>query len=269
VPTPPTTINIFAVDTDTTGNTATSVNGPDPAHPSSVNPVDQCRAFASNTSQTFDVDIILDQVPSPGMGGFGIDFVYSQSVLNVTAANASMLLNSTAPTGSILPFGVDALPDSDGDFRASYSDFAGAADAGEGVLLRLTLLVVGTGHSALTISTDPAALGNPQVNDQGGGVYVNDHVNNGDIYVGATCPPITPQSLAGPVAVAGARQEPNAVPNAQSDAQPKALPKAGGEPISGSDLFAEILLLVLGGAAVALGGASVVLARRRRTYRAE
>jgi hypothetical protein len=193
----PTTIDIYAVDTNTAGNTATSVNGPDPTHPASVNPVDQCRdgftAADVIANTTFDIDIIVDQVPATGMASFGVDLIYNPAVLNVAAVNGSMLINATLPLGTIINPGTDSTPDADGDFTASYVDLGGGVDVGEGVLLRLTMKIVGAGHSPLDITTDPFTLGNPSVNDGGGSPYTLDHKNNGDVYVVSSCP--TPMDL--------------------------------------------------------------------------
>src|SRR6266545_7492170 len=130
-------IDIIAFDTDTTLNTATHVES-----------IEDCVSLAS-VGNTAVVDLVVDQVPADGVGGFETDVLYNPAIVKVTAVQGSFLLAASGPSGITSTF-TDPVPDTDGDFRVSFLDSSTNYESGEGVLARITFEAVGNGKANLT-----------------------------------------------------------------------------------------------------------------------
>ncbi len=120
------------------GNTATTVG-----------PIDAGRSITCGA--TFNVDIVIQGVAN--ISGFQANLLYNPAALKVTAVNYNYLLTTTGTV--VIDFG-DPTPDTDGDFLLfaamfSTSPFTGAS--GDGVLARITLQAVGSGSSALDLTS--------------------------------------------------------------------------------------------------------------------
>jgi hypothetical protein len=135
---------------------------------------------------TFDVDVVIQGVTN--IAGFQADLLYNPAVLKVTGVNYNFLLTTTGT--AVIDFG-DATPDTDGDFfllAAMYSitPFTGAS--GNGVLARITLEAVGSGSSALDLTSvkmaDDTAISIPPTDANG--FYVGP-VSDASIVVNPPC----------------------------------------------------------------------------------
>jgi len=141
------------------GNTATAVG-----------PIDTSRS--TTCGAIFNVDVVIQGVTN--IAGFQADLLYNPAVLRVTAVNYNFLLTTTGRV--VINFG-NPTPDTDGDFllfAAMYSitPFTGAS--GNGVLARITLEAVGSGSSALDLTSvkmaDANAISIPPTD--GNGFYI-------------------------------------------------------------------------------------------------
>ncbi len=182
-------IATLAVDANTAGNTATTVGT-----------VDSCLGNVVANGATFDIDIIVDAVPTydnpatltdhTGLSTFGIDLVYDPAVLKVTANNAAMLLASGG--SGYTPFSLsNSVPDTDGDFSVNEVDLSTNYDSGAGVVDRITLQAIANGHSTLVINQDPGLLGNPQILASDSIPYSVGSILNGEVFVGSACGAVT------------------------------------------------------------------------------
>lgn len=173
-PTPTPSAVELAVDTDTTGNTATSLGA-----------LETCNSVAA-AGDTLDIDVVVTGVlpydaatGSGGVIGFQANLLYDPAVLNVVGANVNMMLG--ADPGSIILDVSDLLPDGDGDWLAAAADLgSGSQASGEGVLVRVTLQAVGNGVSSLS-------LGGPIVVDGASAGYPLGSVLAGEVVVGGLC----------------------------------------------------------------------------------
>lgn len=127
------------------GNTATHVET-----------IEDCISLSA-VGQTAVVDLVADQVPADGMGGFETDVLYNPAIVKVTAVQGSFLLASSG-SSSISSFS-NTVPDTDGDFRTSFLDSSTSYESGEGILVRLTFQAVATGKT--TLSTADLSYGLP------------------------------------------------------------------------------------------------------------
>jgi hypothetical protein len=171
-------INLLAVDTDPTGNTATSLGT-----------IDDCAVIQSG--QPVNVDIVVDSVPSAGVSGLGVDVMYDASVLRVTAINYNYMM--TAGGGAIMFAFMDPLPDSDGDFRADIADLSQNFETGQGVLARVTFEAVDTGVSPIVLTDQISGDNLTDILDSNSAFYDISEVRAANISVGAACP--TPADL--------------------------------------------------------------------------
>ncbi len=161
-----TTIDIVAVDTNPTGNTALTIGT-----------TEQCRSVSSGASVT--VDVVVDQVPAAGLTQFGFNLGYDPALLEVSDANPNFMLKGQVP--AFILDSSDFVPDTDGDFRGDVQDASANFETGDGVLMRLTLQAIGDGVSQLVLS-------NTSVLDPDGNPYAIDNVNLGQLAIGELCP---------------------------------------------------------------------------------
>ncbi len=167
------TIDIVAFDTDTSGNT-----------PTSVGTIEDCISLAA-VGDTATVDVIVDQVPADGAGGIEGAIVYSSSIVRVNASVGTTMMLGAGASSSVTGF-TNPLPDSDGTFGFAYIDSSTDYESGEGVMIRLTLQAVGTGRATLSIQ-DPDANPYPLVYAPDTSSYAIDNVVGGTIAVGVPC----------------------------------------------------------------------------------
>ncbi len=168
------TINLLAVDTDITGNTA-----------SSIGPVEDCKPVSAGEFVT--VDIVVDDVPEPGVQSFGTDILYDPTVLEVTAVDGNLLL--VAQGGTLITF-AGPLPDSDGVYRWEAADLGGpsAYETGPGVFLRVTFRAVGPGISPIVLSDEIQGDGTPDAYYEGGIPFLINDLRSATIGVDEDCP---------------------------------------------------------------------------------
>ena len=144
-------IDIIAIDMDPTDNT-----------PTSVGVINSCRTGSPNDQ--IEVDVVVDEVHASDMVSVNeFDLVYDHTLLRVLfrSAAAGTLIGQA---GSYLDTG-DTLPDSDGNYRHSARDLTGPHEHGEGTLVRLTLLVIGSGVSQLQLTDNLEMDGEPDIRD--------------------------------------------------------------------------------------------------------
>lgn len=166
-------IDIIAFDMDVAGNTATHVET-----------IEDCVSLSA-IGQTAVVDLVADQIPAYGIGGFETNVLYNPAVVKVAAVQGSLLLAASGASG-ITSYS-NAVPDTDGNFRASFLDSSVNYESGEGVLLRLTFEAVGTGKA--TLSTADLEYGLPFPNIYAPDTSSFDVTQNigGTISVGTAC----------------------------------------------------------------------------------
>jgi hypothetical protein len=173
-------IGRLAIDADPTSSPLNT--------PTAIGSTETCKSFATAANQTFDIDVVVDSIPSPGAVAFELDLLYNPAVLKVTGLNEQLLLLQNPPPGTILNFG-DATPDTDGDFHLAAINHVGGYETGAGVLARITLQVVGAGVSTLDIAQDPSFVGKPQILQSGGAPFRLGAVRGASVGVGSPCPP--------------------------------------------------------------------------------
>ena len=175
----------LGIDTNPSGNTATSLGKTDACHRVDLN-------------DTLDVDIVIKDVSE--LLGWEIWFAYDSSRLQVTSRNVRMF-QAANPNSNVFD-AADAVPDSDGLYVAAAVDIGdGAQDSGSGVLARLTLKAVAPGISDLTLPQpdldgDGRIDGGPiltdhngdRIGDEDGDGFFDGKVTNARIAVGTECP---------------------------------------------------------------------------------
>jgi hypothetical protein len=168
-------VNLLAVDTDPTGNTATSLGT-----------IQDC--VTASSGELVTVDVVVDSVPEPGVQSFAVDVLYDPAILEVTAVDYNQLL--VASGGSLFTI-VNPLPDRDGDYRFEAADLAGAGayETGPGVFLRITFRAVGTGVSQIVLSDELSGDFMPNViYPPAGDKFWIEQLQAGAISVGTNCP---------------------------------------------------------------------------------
>lgn len=143
-----TTVDRVAIDTNITSNTATAIGA-----------LNSC-IIVPSIGQTTQVDVVVGPVGVPSdrrLIGVGFEFGYNPAVVNVSGEGHSFLLAANAGS-SLFPAGDETLgfPHTDGSFNESTVDIGplpGSAEAGPGVLSRITLTAVGTGISSLSLAS--------------------------------------------------------------------------------------------------------------------
>jgi hypothetical protein len=100
---------------------------------------------------TFNVDVVIQGVTD--IAGFQANLLYNPATLRVKAVNYNFLLSTTG--AAVLDLG-NSTPDTDGDFllfAAMYSITPIIGASGNGVLARISLEAVGSGSSALDLTS--------------------------------------------------------------------------------------------------------------------
>jgi hypothetical protein len=170
-----TSIEILAVDTDTTGNSALTIGA-----------TEQCSEVTSGSSVA--VDVIVDQVPEAGLTQFGFNLGYDPALVEVASVNYQLMLRGLLPA-SVLNAS-DPTPDSDGDFRVDVVDASANLESGDGTLIRITLDTLADGIAALSLS-------NASVLDPNMEPYALDNVLLGQLAIGTSCPEPADVSVTG------------------------------------------------------------------------
>ena len=174
----------MGIDTDATGNSATSLGD-----------IDAC--VSVGTGQTFDVDVYVTDVAN--LAAWQANMAYDATLLRVTAADIE-LFAAGAEEGRTLSLS-DTAPDQDGTFVLAAVDATPDSEGhnGSGVLARLTLEAVASGTSFLTL--DGIILGNPSANSIGD-VTGDDHfdgaVGYAQVWVDQPCPSELPTPTPNP-----------------------------------------------------------------------
>ena len=161
----------FAIDLDTTGNTATSLGTRD-----------EC--LDVNAGDTINIDVTATNVPAAtGMISFAYALLYDSSAITISAKNNAGLL-STAP-GYIEFDAGDPVPDSDGNYVATVVDITAAGVSGTGFLQRITIDVApGATPGGYTLTLDPANTAHVGTT---GLSYPPDELFGARLAVGVTC----------------------------------------------------------------------------------
>ena len=172
-------IDLIAIDVDTTGNSAT-------AYPSTV---DTCAEIASGGSRVIDI-VVGPDIPSDlPLKLYQFDLRYDSAVVNVSAVDAAQLLN--ANSGSTVFSAAEQVPGTDGSHTIAALDTNGnAGESGPGVVARVTLKAVGTGTSELKL----------RLGKEGAALFTSstqpipiEKVQSAIIAVGTSCPATLPQ----------------------------------------------------------------------------
>jgi len=177
------------IDTDPSGNTATSLGSIEPC-------------ISVSSGQTFDVDIFVTDVPN--MAGWDARLTYDGSVVNVVGMDTKLFLAAN-PGSNVIELSPDDLPDSDGAYGIVSADMGEwVGETGSGVLARLSLKAVGEGASALALTevylADPSIPPKP-IGANSGGKYFGGPISGAQVWVGEACPtgplpPLTPPPVA-------------------------------------------------------------------------
>jgi hypothetical protein len=191
----PGSIGQAAIDADPTGNTAPGSTLVGEAY-EPQGELDACVEVGSGA--TFEVDIILDQVPEdPGTSGGGVILAYNGSIIQITGI--------TSPG---IPFHApETFPNATGTQVVSWGDFSNVY-YGELVFATVTFQAVGSGTSPIDIQIpgDQGIIPGPGV----GTIPVNNIVD-GSVAVGGSCTgpvPTTPPATTAPATTAPATTAP-------------------------------------------------------------
>lgn len=188
----PGTVDIVAIDAETSGNL-----------PTFVADIDGCRDGLS-PGQFVTIDVVVDEIdPADGIGGAGFDLVYSPALLRIEsrAGGDAVLFYQAAPLGLYFDAFSEPLPDSDGDYRHDAVELGGTVESGEGVVARFVVQVVAAGVATIDL-TDLTFLvdGEPDILAFNGSVL--DVIQPpGDIELrsdGSVCPTGTPPGTQSP-----------------------------------------------------------------------
>lgn len=172
---PPPTLYEVAIDTQPAGNTATSIG-----------PVDNCTGVPNGAM--FDIDIILPDLPSPGLAGFGFNILYDSTKLRLVTYDEEMMLAAN-PSPVIISFS-ESAPDSDGNLRVDAVDLSGgtvSAETGAGVIVRVTFQAIGLGASVIQV-VDTLNVGGVLIVSPTGDQYSLMDVLAAEVNVGGPCP---------------------------------------------------------------------------------
>jgi hypothetical protein len=185
----------LAIDTDVTGNSASSLGALDPC-------------VAVNVDDTFEIDLIVRGVPEPGIAALAGDLMYDPAVLRIDVIDHSDLILDH----DYIHLG-NTAPDTDGDLRIDSVRLIGFPNplvwnTGDGAILRLTFRALAAGSSTVEWDdTNPFGLpaegdswdGIPDVyfydleaeqNGESGyiGIFPNMRARGAEVVVGGTCP---------------------------------------------------------------------------------
>jgi hypothetical protein len=161
-----------------------------PCVPGTLGPLDSCIAPAVGAN--FDVDIIVNAIPSTGTAGIGLDLLFNPAVVTVVSKandNTHSVL-SAGPNSNVQDFSVTvANANSSGDYRIDLLDLdQNQFESGAGPLVRITLHPVAIGNTALTLDDTVGGDGTPDVFDPSANAYNITHIVNAQVHVGGTCP---------------------------------------------------------------------------------
>jgi len=176
---------IVGVDTNTTGNTATTVGT-----------IDRC--VSVNPNSTFYIDLFVKDVTDLNYWEGALKF--DGSIVRVTSLDVQYFL-ATTPGSDVSPYS-DPIPNSSGSWLASAFDYgkdpetgARFPESGSGVLARVGLLALNAGTSRLyftwTSSISGVILRNDHdavIGDRDEDTYFDGLVFNAMVVVGAPCP---------------------------------------------------------------------------------
>ncbi len=181
-----------AIDLNTDGNSGTAVGA-----------IDSCRSVS--VGDTFDIDVVVKGVPvmpslppgaagAPGAGiaGFGFNLHYNPAVMDITAADNTLMLGADSPfqiiqanyvaNGSANPF-----PATSGDMRVDFVDLSSNYESGDGVLSRFTIKATGVGRSDLTLDDELGESPVPDVLVSDSSNYLVSPLRNATITAGQPC----------------------------------------------------------------------------------
>ncbi|MEX0682426.1 MAG: cohesin domain-containing protein [Dehalococcoidia bacterium] len=187
-------VELLAVDTDTAGNTPTSVGN-----------VEVCSAIDVGEERTIDVVVkgipeLLEGNPNTGtLAGIQFTLLFDERYLHVTAVDFDGQLLGTDPQSNVVDLG-DTPPSEDGTIRVAVADFGSdAEESGDGVLARFTVRGVGAGTSDLVFVEQTV------LPDVANNAYAIDTVQNALLAVGVECdenatppPTLPPTNTPGP-----------------------------------------------------------------------
>lgn len=242
---------VVAIDGDTTGNSARTVDK-----------VDDCVSVP--VGARFDVDVVVPApgIPAQGISGYQLQFYYDLRVISVQDADDDMLL-AQAPGSNLVPFS-DSTPSRTGEYTRVTVDFGpagiepeGASETGPGVILRLTLRAEGEGKS-------PLGLRDVRLVDDSSAIYGNVKVLTGMVYVGSACPVaaanISPSPTSSPTPLmtlapaATARTTPTSAPGGAGGVIPGGGPEAGVGVLSPEQVGRGLPAIGLGMAVLGIAG---------------
>ena len=183
-----------AIDLNTDGNSGTAVGA-----------IDSCRSV--NAGDSFDIDVVVKGVPAmpPGPSGaagvptagagisaFGFNLHYNPAVMNVTAAQDTLMLSAQSPfeliQGNYVESGPpNPFPATSGDMSINFADISPNYESGDGVLSRLTIKATGVGRSDLTLDDETDGLPGPIVVESDSTAYVVSPLQSATITVGQPC----------------------------------------------------------------------------------
>jgi hypothetical protein len=139
----PGTVDIVAIDAETSGN-----------FPTFVADIDGCRDGLS-PGQFVTIDVVVDEIdPADGIGAAGFDLVHNPELLRIEsrAGGSEVLFYQGLPVGMYFDAFSEPLPASDGDYRHDAIEVGGTAESGEGVVARFVVQVVAAGVATIDLT---------------------------------------------------------------------------------------------------------------------
>jgi hypothetical protein len=201
----PGNLDVVAIDLDATGN-----------QPQTLGTTEGCRDGLSD-GNTFDIDVVVKGInAADGVSGIGANITYDPAVLQINARGAAAvhMFMQAAPLGTYFDAFSDSLPDTDGDYRHDAAEIGGTAESGDGVLMRLTVEIVGAGNTVLDLTDNVESDGNPNVLAFNGNPIIPLQVGDAQIYAdgSTTCGAATPSPTPGPTVSPDPTQAPTDTP---------------------------------------------------------
>jgi CSLREA domain-containing protein len=156
-------IDTVAVDLDPTGNTCgwIGVGG------AGIDPEDIQSEALHPLAAPFPIDIVVDQVPAPGIEWTGFVIKYDPDILRITGFESGpgnvlhMATSAACPTAFVGPSSpleiYDGFPDADGSFEMSSVDLSTNYETGPGRLYRVIAECQASGASTIALH----GIGNP------------------------------------------------------------------------------------------------------------
>lgn len=165
--------------------------------PNALGPQDACNSL--NVGDTLQVDVWVKGVPpvnedrsSFGIAGWSFNLVYDPAVVNFTAAQNNMMLNTSAPFEFVMANfdpdgGANPFPATSGNMRLDFADISEDYENGDGVLSRLTLTAVGPGATTLSLEDSLEGQPSPAIYMVAGFPYGVSQRHDALIVVGGSC----------------------------------------------------------------------------------